>query len=258
MFAFLIGCEYLLAPPASTSLIDLVLLNRFSAACARKAVFSCFAFLTAFAYTTIRAIVTATIVVPKITATARPEGVRWSSRFIQTSAPATLEKHIFPGAQVPIAVTVGMQPRVLLSETEQSFVDLVLNTEQAKLPVVVGWVVVELALVDVVVLLSLVVEVAVVSVLVAAADETLESDVVVASVLEGAVVEAAADAMVVSAAVVFSAEVFAVVLSLAVVFSWVVESPFVVESPPVAVSEAAARLSFCRLLKSSRAFDDPS
>jgi hypothetical protein len=137
-----------------------------------------------------------TIPTAKTIKTTTPEVVRWLSFFMQIGSPAVSVVHKLPAAQVPIAVTVGVQPSVFPADTEQTDVDIVFVVEQRSVPVVVAEVaeLVVVAVLDVVEL-SLVVEEAAVAVVEAAAgaEEAAESDVVVASVLEGATVEAAAE-----------------------------------------------------------------
>ena len=180
-----------------------------------------------------------TIPTAKTIVTIRPEVVRWSSFFMQIGSPAVFVVHKLPAAQVPIAVIVGVQPIVSPLDIEQTDVDTTFVVEQRSVPVVVAAVVepVVVGWLDVVEL-SLVVDEAVVSVVAvveAAAEEAEESEVVVASVLEGAVVEAAADS------VVFSV-VFALVL--AVFFSVVAASVVPVDSSLLLSSSGTSDSSY--------------
>ena len=158
--------------------------------------------------------------VAKTMMTTSPEMVRWLSFFMQTGSPAAFVEHKLPAAQVPIAVIVGVQPSVFPFDTEQTDVETMFVVEQRSEPVVIADEEELLVVLDVLdaVELSLVVDEAVVAVMEAveeaAADEAEDSDVVVASVLEGAVVEAAAAADFVVSSVdfaVFLAAFFSVV-----------------------------------------------
>jgi len=179
--------------------------------------------------------IAAPIPTPKAIVTITPDVVRELSLFMHVPAAAAgLAKHIRPGAQDAIAVTVGKQLSVTPADTEQSEVDFVVVVEQTSVPVVLVVESVVLAVLNVVESVVVVEEAAALAVVDGAAADEAESVVVVASVLEGAVVDFA-----VVAAVVF-AVVFAVVL--AVVFGSVVDLTSVAES--VAGS--------CLFLKSSR------
>lgn len=122
--------------------------------------------------------------------TMRPDVVRWSSFFMQTFAPAASVVQRLPGAQDAIRVVVATQPRVESPVIEQKDVSFVEVTEHARVPVVVPLFVVALAtlLVPLSELVLLVVDVDVANVEEVVEDVDWE-DVVVASVLEGAVVE---------------------------------------------------------------------
>lgn len=161
---------------------------------------------------------------PNAIATTRPEVVRVLSRRMQEFAPAAAEKQIRPGAQDAISVVVGMQDCVLPAETKHMDVDFVLVTEQIRGPVVVAdcavAVDVELVLsLEVLVVEEAVVWEEVVDVVDSVLDSVLDSDVVVASVDEGAVVVVFADA-------VLLAVFFVVVFSSVVLSSVVVSSLF--------------------------------
>lgn len=172
---------------------------------------------------------------PKAMATMRPEVVRLLSRLMQEFAPGVAEKHIIPGAQEAISVVVATQDWVLPPETTHWDVDFVVVTEQTRGPVVVAEsaVAVDVRLELELELDVLVVEEAVVSVeeVVEVVDSVVDSDVVVASVDEGAVVD------------VVLADVVLLVVFLVVVSSVVLSSVVVVSSCLLFNSSCPARQS---------------
>ena len=171
--------------------------------------------------------------------TMSPEVVRLLSFFMQVAGVATeLAKQRKPGAQEPMAVTVGMQLCVFPAEsTKHIEVDFVVVTEHASVPVVIAAVVAVVVEAEVVleVVLSLVVEETVVlEEAVVLSEVVVLSAVVLAAALEGVVVVFAVVLVVVASLVVFSVVVFAVV-----------------ESASVVVAAAAASVVSLLLLKSS-------
>lgn len=180
--------------------------------------------------------IVARIPVANAMVTTSPEVVSELSFFMQVAGVAAeLAKQRKPGAQEPMAVTVGMQLCVFPAETKHIDVDFVVVTEHSRVPVVIASVVAVVveAVVVLEVVLSLVVEEAVVDKVVVLSEEVVVlSAVVLAAALEGVVV------------------VFADVLS--VVASLVVFAVFaVVESASAVVAVAAAVVVSALLLKSS-------
>jgi hypothetical protein len=154
------------------------------------------------------------IVAVKTIVTATPEGVRWSSFFIQIGEPAEFVVQRFPAAQVATGMSVEVQPivspmSVPLVITEQTFVETIFVVEQIKVdelddePVVVVAPELELELEPEVVVVMLLVEDAVLAV--EDTDVEVEESVVVASVDEGdeEVVEDVAAVIFVALAVLF-------------------------------------------------------
>jgi hypothetical protein len=179
----------------------------------------------------------ATIPAANAMVTTSPEVVRVLFFFMQVAGVAAeLAKQMRPGAQEPMAVTVGMQLCVFPAETKHIDVGFVVVTEHNRVPVVIASVVAVVveAVVVLEVVLSLVVEETVVDEAVVLSEEVVVlSAVVLAAALEGVVVVFAVVLAVVAALVVF-----------AVVFA-------VVESASVVVAAAAASVVSALFLKSS-------
>jgi len=172
--------------------------------------------------------IVAKIPAPKAMVTTSPEVVRVLFFFMQVAGVATeLAKQRKPGAQEPMAVTVGMQLCVFPAETKHIDVDFVVVTEHNRVPVVIAAVVAVVveAVVVLEVVLSLVVEEAVVLEAVVLSEVVVLSVVVLAAALEGVVVVLAVVLAVVAALVVF-AVVFAVVESDSVVSALLLKSSF--------------------------------
>jgi hypothetical protein len=186
----------------------------------------------------VTAMMVARIPVANAMVTTSPEVVRVLSFFMQVAGVAAeLAKQRRPGAQEPMAVTVGMQLCVFPAlSTKHIEVDFVVVTEHASVPVVIAAVVAVVveAVVVLEVVLSLVVEETVV----------LEAEVVLSElvVLSAVVLAAALEGVVVVFAVVLA--VVAALVVFAVVFA-------VVESASVVEAAAAASVVSALLLKSS-------
>src|ERR1700728_795614 len=88
---------------------------------------------------TATAMMVATIPVANAMVTTSPEVVRLLTFFMHVAGVATeLAKQSMPGAQEPMAVTVGMQLCVFPAEMKHIDVDFVVVTEHNRVPVVIA------------------------------------------------------------------------------------------------------------------------